>query len=164
MNTMSMKSCCCYCGKQNIKESSYMYTLIVLCFHYRTSELVTAVAGVLQKEPCRASFRQLLISRLPDLLSAFAEEVKGIRADFKVRVCVCVFIYLYLLSSSIQGMSFDPFSVSVFVQFQSFLKLFILFHYHLFFQSIQSIYTSLEKAVIKFLLSFLFKCCQSHSF
>ncbi|XP_063870908.1 dynein axonemal heavy chain 10-like isoform X4 [Scylla paramamosain] len=48
-----------------------------------TSELVTAVAGVLQKEPCRASFRQLLISRLPDLLSAFAEEVKGIRADFK---------------------------------------------------------------------------------
>ncbi|XP_050721570.1 uncharacterized protein LOC127001253 isoform X3 [Eriocheir sinensis] len=48
-----------------------------------TSELVTAVAGVLEKEPCRASFRQLLISRLPDLLLAFAEEVKGIRADFK---------------------------------------------------------------------------------
>ncbi|MPC69819.1 hypothetical protein E2C01_064050 [Portunus trituberculatus] len=55
----------------------------MLYFDYRTSELVTAVAGVLQKDPCRASFRQLLISRLPDLLSAFAEEVKGIRADFK---------------------------------------------------------------------------------
>ncbi|XP_042228318.1 dynein axonemal heavy chain 10-like [Homarus americanus] len=50
-----------------------------------TSELVTAVAGVLQKEPCREKFRQMLISRLPDLLSAFAAEVKGIRADFKAQ-------------------------------------------------------------------------------
>lgn len=58
--------------------------VVILCHCCRTSELVTAVAGVLEKEPCRASFRQLLISRLPDLLSAFAEEVKGIRADFKV--------------------------------------------------------------------------------
>lgn len=36
------------------------------------------------KQPCRTCFRQLLISRLPDLLSAFAAEVKGIRADFQV--------------------------------------------------------------------------------
>ncbi|XP_069945849.1 dynein axonemal heavy chain 10-like isoform X2 [Cherax quadricarinatus] len=50
-----------------------------------TSELVTAVAGVLQKEPCRDKFRQMLISRLPDLLSAFAAEVKGIRADFQAQ-------------------------------------------------------------------------------
>lgn len=50
--------------------------------------MVTAVAGVLEKEPCRASFRQLLISRLPDLLLAFAEEVKGIRADFKVSIYI----------------------------------------------------------------------------
>lgn len=62
--------------------------MLVLGCCYRTSELVTAVAGVLEKEPCRASFRQLLISRLPDLLLAFAEEVKGIRADFKVSVNV----------------------------------------------------------------------------
>ncbi|XP_064083938.1 uncharacterized protein LOC135199712 [Macrobrachium nipponense] len=50
-----------------------------------TSELVTAVAGVLGKQPCRAVFRELLISRLPDLLSAFATEVKGIRADFQAQ-------------------------------------------------------------------------------
>ncbi|ROT67979.1 putative dynein heavy chain 10, axonemal [Penaeus vannamei] len=50
-----------------------------------TSELVTAVAGVLAKQPCRTCFRQLLISRLPDLLSAFAAEVKGIRADFQAQ-------------------------------------------------------------------------------
>ncbi|KAK3856111.1 hypothetical protein Pcinc_037534 [Petrolisthes cinctipes] len=48
-----------------------------------TSELVTAVAGVLERDPCRDTFRKLLITRLPDLLSAFAAEVKGIRADFK---------------------------------------------------------------------------------
>ncbi|XP_068224168.1 LOW QUALITY PROTEIN: dynein axonemal heavy chain 10-like [Palaemon carinicauda] len=50
-----------------------------------TSELVTAVAGVLGKQPCRTVFRELLISRLPDLLSAFATEVKGIRADFQAQ-------------------------------------------------------------------------------
>lgn len=65
----------------NVADFSIMDKL-----YLRTSELVTAVAGVLQKEPCRTSFRQILISRLPHLLSAFAAEVKGIRADFQVRM------------------------------------------------------------------------------
>ena len=50
----------------------------------RTSELVTAVAGVLKKEPCRACFRDELTSKLPELLQSFHIQVKGIRNDFKV--------------------------------------------------------------------------------
>lgn len=61
-----------------MKETTVLYFT-------RTSELVTAVAGVLERNPCRDTYRRLLISRLPDLLSAFAAEVKGIRADFKVK-------------------------------------------------------------------------------
>ncbi|KAK7085372.1 hypothetical protein SK128_019935, partial [Halocaridina rubra] len=68
------------------KWESAVITAIHESFKDRlTSELVTAVAGVLGKEPCRSLFKELLISRLPDLLSAFASEVKGIRADFKAQ-------------------------------------------------------------------------------